>query len=121
MKYIVDVKAFISVTVEAEDEDTARSRADYFVESLSPTEAYIAGYNATLAEEIAAGDAAPGCIVKAGEFAVDGESDCHLEEPELDDEDGRCACGAPLDDGEGYDGKCGTCADRAENGEEDGE
>jgi hypothetical protein len=29
------------------------------------------------------------------------------------DED-RCACGASLDDGEGYDGKCGNCADRAE-------
>ncbi len=23
-------------------------------------------------------------------------------------------CGAPLDDGEGYDGSCGNCADRAE-------
>ena len=29
-----------------------------------------------------------------------------------------CACGAPLDDGEGYDGRCGNCADRAENAAE---
>jgi len=29
-----------------------------------------------------------------------------------------CACGAPLDDGEGYDGQCGNCADRAENAPE---
>lgn len=28
----------------------------------------------------------------------------------------RCACGASLDDGEGYDGRCGSCADRAELG-----
>lgn len=31
-----------------------------------------------------------------------------------DDED-VCSCGASLDDGEGYDGLCGNCADRAEN------
>lgn len=29
--------------------------------------------------------------------------------------DEHCECGAPLDDGEGYDGLCGNCADRAEN------
>lgn len=29
-----------------------------------------------------------------------------------DDLDDACSeCGAPLDDGEGYDGRCGTCAD----------
>jgi len=35
------------------------------------------------------------------------------------DEDGieRCSeCNAPLDDGEGYDGRCGNCADRREAG-----
>lgn len=31
--------------------------------------------------------------------------------PAPDDED-LCACGAPLDDGEGSDGRCGNCADR---------
>lgn len=30
--------------------------------------------------------------------------------------DERCACGNALDDGEGWDGRCGSCADRAENG-----
>jgi len=30
----------------------------------------------------------------------------------------KCSeCGEPLDDGEGYDGKCGNCADRAEGRE----
>jgi len=29
--------------------------------------------------------------------------------------DDVCACGAPLDDGEGWNGLCGGCADRAEN------
>lgn len=32
---------------------------------------------------------------------------------EMADED-RCPCGGPLDNGEGYDGKCGSCADVAE-------
>ncbi|CCG43339.1 hypothetical protein [Magnetospirillum molischianum] len=33
--------------------------------------------------------------------------------------DDRCSeCGASLEDGEGYDGKCGNCADREENEDE---
>ncbi|WP_114906747.1 hypothetical protein [Ornithinimicrobium murale] len=35
-------------------------------------------------------------------------------ESDGDDED-VCSCGASLDDGEGYDGMCGNCADRADN------
>lgn len=31
----------------------------------------------------------------------------------IEDEDERCECGASLADGEGYDGQCGNCADRA--------
>lgn len=34
-----------------------------------------------------------------------------IEEVDLDD---FCECGAPNDDGEGWDGKCGNCADREE-------
>ncbi|MEI6232899.1 MAG: hypothetical protein WCT04_07600 [Planctomycetota bacterium] len=30
----------------------------------------------------------------------------------------KCACGASLGDGEGYDGKCGNCADKAESKKE---
>lgn len=33
---------------------------------------------------------------------------------EDDDSDDKCGCGASLDDGEGWDGKCGDCADVAE-------
>lgn len=32
-----------------------------------------------------------------------------------DDDEDTCSCGASLDDGEGYDGLCGNCADRADN------
>jgi hypothetical protein len=46
------------------------------------------------------------------------------ETPALDDfdpsADGCDTCGASLDDGEGYDGVCGPCADRREPREEDG-
>ena len=35
--------------------------------------------------------------------------------PEDDEDDDACAdCGEPLDDGEGYDGYCGNCADKLE-------
>lgn len=34
----------------------------------------------------------------------------------LPEEDGCDKCGAPLDDGEGWDGRCGSCADQAEGG-----
>lgn len=33
-----------------------------------------------------------------------------------EDDEGGCSCGASLEDGEGYDGLCGDCADRAESG-----
>ncbi|EZP70534.1 MULTISPECIES: hypothetical protein [Sphingomonadales] len=36
-RYSVDVKAFISVIVDADDATEARERADHFVEWLSPT------------------------------------------------------------------------------------
>ncbi|MGE4410445.1 MAG: hypothetical protein AB7D33_07740 [Sphingobium sp.] len=36
-RYSVDVKAFISVIVDADDAAQARERADHFVEWLSPT------------------------------------------------------------------------------------
>jgi hypothetical protein len=32
--------------------------------------------------------------------------------PDHEDDCDRCKCGAPTDDGEGWDGKCGNCADR---------
>jgi hypothetical protein len=32
-------------------------------------------------------------------------------------EAGLCNCGNTLDDGEGYDGMCGSCADRESNQE----
>ena len=52
-----------------------------------------------------------------GQFAKTSKSE-PVDVPELDDdEDENCAgCGEPLADseGEGYDGLCGTCADKAE-------
>jgi hypothetical protein len=38
-----------------------------------------------------------------------------LEPPDQDDEDGCAICGNPLDDGEGWDGLCGNCADVQES------
>lgn len=44
-----------------------------------------------------------------------------MDEPENDDydiDDDRCSCGNSLDDGQGWDGNCGDCADIAANTEE---
>lgn len=56
-----------------------------------------------------------------GQFAAAArvEPDVELEEvveveDDWDFDDDMCACGASLDDGEGYDGLCGSCADAAE-------
>jgi len=39
-----------------------------------------------------------------------------LVEVELSDDDDTCStCGKPLDDGQGYDGLCGDCADAEED------
>jgi hypothetical protein len=70
--YSVDVKCFISVTVEAEDEAAARAAADNYVEtSLSPSECEIAGWNQVRKDEC--NDTCR--IVRTGGFDVDGESE----------------------------------------------
>lgn len=63
-RYSVDVKAFISVVVDAGDADQARKRADDFVAWLSPTTASIQDYNA---------DHEP-IDADTGPFDIDGES-----------------------------------------------
>ena len=70
-KFEVDVKAFISVTVEAESEEAARIAADAFAEGLSPTSDYIIGWNSGLPED-AVGRIDPD---QTGEWSVDGESE----------------------------------------------
>jgi hypothetical protein len=36
-----------------------------------------------------------------------------------DDEDNCCTCGGDCSNGEGYDGECGCCADKRDNGDDD--
>lgn len=63
----------------------------------------------------------------ASEFAgLTADSSIPAECPECQDEleDGvcqncTCSCGASLNDGEGYDGLCGNCADAAEDDDDD--
>lgn len=63
-RYSVDVKAFISVVVDANDAAQARERANHFVEWLSPTTTTIRDYNA---------DHQP-IDADTGPFDIDGES-----------------------------------------------
>lgn len=69
-KFTVDVKAFISVHVEAPDRQAARAAADLFVENLSPTTPYIQGYSDQLKEF---GEAAL-ILDETGGFDIDGDS-----------------------------------------------
>lgn len=75
MRYEVDVKAFIAVTVEADSEEAARFLADALVEGLSPTDAFLEGYNHGLREV----NPAAFQIEGTGGFSVDGESDVQLD------------------------------------------
>jgi hypothetical protein len=70
-KYRVDVKAFMSVGVEADSPRQARELADAYVESHSPGHGYIDGYNTTLTE---------GRILDDYGFSVDGRSDVDEDE-----------------------------------------
>ena len=63
-RYQVEVKAFISVVVDAENPARARERADRFVDWLSPTMEQIADYG-TDHEPIGTG---------TGPFDIDGRS-----------------------------------------------
>jgi hypothetical protein len=77
--YCVDVKAFISITVEAEDEASARAAADNYVEtSLAPSPCEIDGWNQVRRDEC--ND--PCRIVRTGGLAVDGESEVDVAEDE---------------------------------------
>lgn len=63
-RYQVEVKAFITVVVDAEASDEARQRADHFVEWLSPTIEQIDDYS----------DDHEPIDTDTGPFSVDGES-----------------------------------------------
>lgn len=64
VRYTVEVKAFITVVVDADDPADARSRADRFVEWLSPTIEQIDDYSSDH-------DAID---TNTGPFDIDGES-----------------------------------------------
>lgn len=69
-KYTVDVKALISIEVEADNEDAARSAADDYVETcLSPNEDEVNAWNQVQEED----DAPP--ILSASVWTVDGYSE----------------------------------------------
>lgn len=64
----------------------------------------------------------PAGIPAGGQFAAARHAvpDLALEAPDIDaddfwDDGDNCSCGNSLDDGLGWDGKCGDCADIAEN------
>jgi hypothetical protein len=70
--YTVDIKALISITVEADSPEQARDRADTFVEAISPTENEALGYSETIGFSISPN----------GVWTVDGKSDVEEREDE---------------------------------------
>lgn len=72
-RYLVDVKAFIQVTMEAPDEDAARAAAIDFVEgSCTPS-----SFETRAWADLRRDDGSTAWPVDGGEFAVDGE--CEVE------------------------------------------
>ena len=64
--------------------------------------------------------AGPGEITREFGAAVTcDECDEPIEDGDAFCMDCKCSCGNTLNDGEGYDGKCGTCADAAEDDEDE--
>jgi hypothetical protein len=72
MKYDVDVKAFIRVTVEAENEDKARRAADNFISCKSPDEQDLQDWNELHEDE------KQDQIDSIGVWDIDGESEVEL-------------------------------------------
>ena len=63
----------------------------------------------------------PAGIPAGGQFAstLHAEPEITLGTSEqIDLDEDSCSCGKSLDDGQGWDGKCGDCADIAENTDE---
>lgn len=69
-RYAVDVKVFINVLVEADTPEQARSRAEAWVDWISPTDEQLQDY---LSDHPDAG------IAEGGTLAIDGESDVEEE------------------------------------------
>lgn len=75
-RYTVDVKAFITVTVEAPDENAARDAADSYVQtSCSPSEEETCAW-----ADVGRREGEDVWPVSAGEFCVDGFSEVELAE-----------------------------------------
>lgn len=71
-KYEVTLKASVTITVEADNEDAARSDAEHFVETAcSQSENYVAGWNTSTERSQ---------IVRAGEVTVIDVTDIALDD-----------------------------------------
>lgn len=65
MRYELDVKAFISLTIEADSEAEAKAEAQRFVEALEPGNGFADGWN-----DVQRQNGGP-TIEEAGDFYVD--------------------------------------------------
>jgi hypothetical protein len=56
----------------------------------------------------------PAGVPSGGQFATICRAESAVTLADTDPLEERCDCGNSLEDGEGYDGLCGSCADEAE-------
>lgn len=94
--YAVDVKAFMTVRVEAPNEQAARAAAEEFVEACDPTDPFIWGYNQHRINR----PIEPHKVTSANGFSVDGTSPVEQVCSECEDE---------LNDDEKQAGICRVC------------
>lgn len=103
-RYAVSVTILATITVDASDKQTAINEARRFAESLGDTGGYVDGWNSVAA-------AGAPTIADVSGFDIEDITGADVEKV------GVCRsedCDNDPDNGDGFDGYCGTCADKRE-------
>jgi hypothetical protein len=104
-RFNISITLLATVTVDAMDASAAASEALRFAEQCGPQDGFIEGWNSVQT---------PGAplIVDFGNIDIEGLDDDDVREVAVCRSDD---CDGSIDNGEGYNGFCGSCADRLDN------
>jgi hypothetical protein len=103
-RYDIAVTILTTITVDAPDAQSAIDEARRFAEACDPADGFADGWN-----DVSKAEGRP-TIADVSGFDVEPIADDDCTELDVCRTDG---CSNDPDDGEGFDGFCGSCADRA--------
>lgn len=104
-RFSVPMTILATVEIDAPDQQTAIEEASRFIEALTPERPFLHGWN-----EVTAGHpVTPTSIHRVSEFALEEVGSEAVEEVDTCRSEG---CTRSADNGEGWDGYCGGCADQ---------